>query len=213
MIIRVALASSAGRRSCRDVRWSKTTGPSDSQDVLSLNLLYGIDPLDPAHLSWQVHHAQATKRFREDLPETTRTILLEKARTDLRVSVDRIGREWTLCDWVQAQLNLNLPTIYGNGSTMNCMRVLNTSPDSEVVDRRSRSLEIPLDRRKGYRRCIDRHLGNLGAVATEHRDAFHTHWLKVEYDCLHRLLPRHLGVPGTFSGLAAGCEQDLEAMR
>ena len=81
----------------------------DSHDVLRLHLLHGIDPLDPAHLSWQVHREQATKRFRKDLPDETRTILLEKAKTDLRLSVDRIGREWTLSDWVQSQLNLNLP--------------------------------------------------------------------------------------------------------
>ena len=36
---------------------------------------------------------------REDLPEVTRTILLEKAKTDLHVSLNRIGREWTLSDW------------------------------------------------------------------------------------------------------------------
>ena len=33
------------------------------------------------------------------------------------------------------------------------------------------SLEIPLDRREGYRRCIDRHLDNIGLFATEHRNA------------------------------------------
>ncbi|HSL03134.1 MAG TPA: hypothetical protein VK901_06305 [Nitrospiraceae bacterium] len=60
-------------------------------------------------MSWQVRREQATKRFREDLRDATRAILIEKARTDLRLSLDRIGREWTLCDWVQTQLNLNPP--------------------------------------------------------------------------------------------------------
>ena len=36
-------------------------------------------------------------------------ILLEKATTDLRLSLDRIGQESTVCVWVQTQLNLNLP--------------------------------------------------------------------------------------------------------
>ena len=40
----------------------------DSYDVHRLHLLHGIDALDPAHLSWQVHREQATKRFRKDLP-------------------------------------------------------------------------------------------------------------------------------------------------
>ncbi len=158
-----------------------------------------------------VHREQATKRFRADLPDATRTILLEKARTDLRLSVDRIGREWTLCDWVQTRLNLNLPVHVREQLRHELGEVPITSSDSEVVERRFTSLEIPLDRREGYRRCIDRHLNNIGIFSTEHRDAFHAHWLKVEYECLCRLVPRHLSVAGTFSRLASGCEHDLEA--
>lgn len=183
----------------------------DSHDVLRLHLLHGIDPLDPAHLSWQIHREQATKRFRGDLPDETRTILLEKARTALRLSLDRIGREWTLCDWVQSQLNLNLPGHVRERISHELREAPMTSPDSEAVERRFSSLEIPLDRREGYRRCIDRHLDNIGIFSTKHRDAFQAHWLKAEYECLRRLVPRHLGVAGTFSGLASGCEQDIEA--
>ena len=183
----------------------------DSHDVLRHHLLHGIDPLDPAHLSWQVHREQATKRFREDLPDATRTSLLEKSKTDLRLSLDRIGREWTLCDWVRTQLNLNLPDHVRERLRHELREVPITSTDSEVVERRFTLLEIPLDRREGYRRCIDRHLDTTGVVSTEHRDAFHAHWLKVEYECLRWLVPRHLGVAGTFSGLGSGCEHDLEA--
>ncbi|MGH7215783.1 MAG: putative inorganic carbon transporter subunit DabA, partial [Nitrospiraceae bacterium] len=182
-----------------------------SHDVLLVHLLYGVEALDPAHLPWQIHRVRATKRFREDLPEATRTILLDRAKTDLRVSMDRIGRDWTLSDWVQTQLNLDLSDHVYDRLSHEMHEFPDSSPDPKAVDRWFDSLEIPLDRREGYRRCIDRHLGNLGAVATEQRDAFHSHWLKVEYDCLHRLLPCHLGVTGTFSELAAGCEQDLEA--
>lgn len=81
----------------------------DSYDVPRFHLLHGIDPLDPVHLSWQIHREQAAKRFREDLPDATRTILLEKAGTDLHLSLDHIGREWMFCDSVQSRLSLNLP--------------------------------------------------------------------------------------------------------
>lgn len=181
-----------------------------SYNVLLLHLLYGIEALDPIHLPWQVHRAQATKRFREDLPEATRTILLEKSRTGLRLSLDHIGREWTLSDWVQTQLNLNLPDHVRERVSHELGETPVSSPDSEILERRFSSLEIPADRREGYRRCIDRHLGKISIVASEHRDAFHACWLKVECECLRRLIPRHLGVAGTFSGLASGCEHDLE---
>ncbi len=183
----------------------------ESSEVRRLHLLHGIDPLDPAHLSWQVHHEQATKRFRADLPEATRAILLAKARTDLRLSLDRIGREWTLCDWVQTQLNLNLPDHVRERLRYDLREGQNVSVNSGSIERWFSALEIPLDRREGYRRCIDRHLENIGLLATAHRDACHAQWLQVEYDCLRRLIPRHLGVAGTFSGIASGCERDLEA--
>jgi hypothetical protein len=85
------------------------TGRITDHDVLGLHLIHGIDPRDPAHLHWHIHREQATKQFREGPPVLTRTMLLEKAGTDLRLSLDPIGREWTLCDWVYTQLTLNLP--------------------------------------------------------------------------------------------------------
>jgi hypothetical protein len=181
------------------------------QDVHRLHLLYGIEQLDPAHLPWQVYQERATERFRKDLPEATRTVLLEKARTDLRVSLDRIGREWALCDWVQTQLNLNLPGHLRELLRHELCEAPNVSPDSSGVERWFNSLEIPLDRRTGYRQCIDRHLKSIGSFPTHERDSLHTHWLQAEHDLLRRLVPRHLNVTGTFTGIASGCERDLEA--
>jgi len=179
-----------------------------AQDVQFLHLLYGIEALDPAHLSWQVHRAHATKRFREDLPQGTRTILLEKAKTDLRLSLDRIGRDWTLCDWVQTQLNLDLSDRVRDCVFHELHELPETRSDSNDVEGWFASLEIPLDRREGYLRCIDRH---SGVLSPEHRDTFRVLWLRIERECLHRLVSRHLGVAGTFAGLASGCEHDFEA--
>jgi hypothetical protein len=178
-----------------------------SHEVRLLHLLYGIEALDPAHLSWQVHRAHATKRFREDLPEGTRTILLEKAKTDLRVSLDRIGRDWTLCDWVQTQLKVDLSDRVRDRLFHELHELPETRSDSNDVDRWFGSLEIPLDRRESYLRCIDRHIGRMSVTQ---QAACHVRWLQVEHEWLHRLLLRHLGVPGTFTGLASGCEHNLE---
>jgi hypothetical protein len=178
------------------------------QDVRFVHLLYGIEPLDPTHLPWQVHRAHATKRFREDVPEAMRTILLQNARTDLRIGLDRIGRDWTLCDWVYKKLNLNLPDHVRERVCNEIRLIPDASPNSKEVDRWFASLEIPHDRREGYLRCIDRHRGVLSPGP---RASFHVHWLRIEHECLHRLVPRHLGVEGTLTGLASGCEHDLEA--
>lgn len=50
------------------------------------------------------------------------------------------------------------------------------------------------------------------ASPTHHRDLLHIHWLQAEHDLLRRLIPRHLNVTGTFTGIASGCERDLEAL-
>ncbi len=190
----------------------------DSYDVLRLHLLHGIDPLDPAHLSWQVHHEQATKRLRRDLPLSTRTTLLDKARTEFRVSLDRIGREWTLAEWVQAHTNLDLPRqlrerlSHRLRDDSDDSRSSSTSPlTSKGADSWLNVLELPPDRHEGYRRCIDRQLSVLGILSTEQQQALHARWLQFEYELLRKLVPRHLGVRGTFSGITSGLDQNLEA--
>src|SRR6185295_16293564 len=98
------------------------TGRITDHDVLRLHLIHGSDPRDPAHLHWHIHREQATKQFREGPPVLTRTMLLEKAGTDLRLSLDPIGREWTICDWVYTQLTLNLPDHVLDSYAMSCAR-------------------------------------------------------------------------------------------
>ena len=190
----------------------------DSYDVLRLHLLHGIDPLDPAHLSWQVHHEQAAKRLRRDLPLSIRTMFLDKARTEFRVSLDRIGREWTLAEWVQAHINLDLPRRLRERLSdwlrhnPDDSRSSSTSPlTSKGVDSWLNLLELPPDRHEGYRRCIDRQLRAVGIASKDQQQALHARWLQFEYELLRKLVPRHLGVRGTFSGITSGCEQDLES--
>ena len=52
------------------------------RDVCLAQLLHGIDPLPHGTLRWQVSHAKATVRFRQDLPPETRAYLLDRARQE-----------------------------------------------------------------------------------------------------------------------------------
>lgn len=188
-----------------------------AQEVARLHLLHGIEALDPSHLSWQVHHEHATGRLRSDLPPETKTAILAKALTELRLSLDRIGREWTLAEWVQVHCHLDLPGHlrkqllheYGPGAEVARDRM--TPPKLAEADRRFDSLGIPFDRREGYRRCINRHLYNIGLFSTALQQTLQTRWLQLECELLRDVVPRHLGVKGTFTGIRTGCEQNLEA--
>lgn len=187
------------------------------QDVARLQLLYGVEPLDPAHLSWQVHREGATRRLRPDLPADVKTAILTKAASELRLSLDRIGREWTLAEWVQVHCHIDLPgrvrkqllqefgsgakTVHGHSDTSTAVQ----------LERWFASLEIPPERREGYRRCINRHLYNIGLFSTTLQLILQTRWLQLECEFLREVVPRHLGVHGTYTGIRAGCEQHVEA--
>lgn len=92
-----------GRKNTLKRLWSETTDSLDSYDVPRVHFPRGIEPLDPVHLSGQVHCDKTTKQFGEDHPDAAQTALLEKAGTDPRLSLDPIGRRWTPCDRVQNQ--------------------------------------------------------------------------------------------------------------
>ncbi len=47
-------------------------------DVWRVHLLFGIDPLDPALLSWALGGGEATRRFRHDLPDDARRRIIER---------------------------------------------------------------------------------------------------------------------------------------
>ena len=187
-------------------------------DVLHVHLVYGIDALDPAELAWKITHEQAKSRLRLDLPSSSKTALLGRAASELQLNLDRIGRDWTLAEWVQTHLNLNLArhlreqllyeSSHGSPEQGFGLAQHNTRGD---IQQWFNALEIPPDRRDGYLRCIDRQLYTSGLLSTEHRDRHHAGWLRLEHELLLELIPRHFGVKGTFSGISSGCKTQLEA--
>jgi uncharacterized protein YbcC (UPF0753/DUF2309 family) len=188
------------------------------QDVLRQHLVYGIEPLDPAHLPWKIDHEQATQRLRPDLPRTTKDALLAQARHELERSLDRIGREWTLAEWVQGHLDLNLPRHLREllldefrHRTHETSVTLTGTADAAATQQWLNLLDIPLDRRDGYLRCIDRQLYAIGMSSQEYVGVHHASWLRLEYELLRELVPRHLGLKGNFGSIKAGYGQRLEA--
>ncbi|MGH7409431.1 MAG: putative inorganic carbon transporter subunit DabA, partial [Candidatus Methylomirabilales bacterium] len=80
----------------------------EAREVLLAHLLHGITPLPHGTLRWQVTHAKATRRFRQDLPPETRAGLLDRVREDLQITLARLGGLWTLAEWAHAHTNLDL---------------------------------------------------------------------------------------------------------
>jgi uncharacterized protein YbcC (UPF0753/DUF2309 family) len=81
---------------------------AEPRDVCLAQVLHGIDPLPHGTLRWQGSHAKATRRFRQDVPFATRATILDRTRRDLQDSFLRVGEQWTLAEWLDAQMGLDL---------------------------------------------------------------------------------------------------------
>lgn len=195
----------------------------EAEDIHRVHLLHGIESLDSSHLPWQVHHEKATRRFREDVPSEKQATILRKAATELRLSLDRVGREWTLAEWVQAHINLDLPGYLRNGLCHELDREAQNEPEDQATrsllddDRFSEEvaagldrLDIPPDRRQGYLKCIDRQLYNMGLFATRRLNELRARWLETEVRLLKDLVPRHFGIRETFVAITRYFEEHLE---
>jgi hypothetical protein len=80
----------------------------EAREVLLAHLHHEITPLPHGTLRWQTTHANATRRFQQDVPLASRATLLSRAGRDLRESLQRVGEEWTLAEWLDIQLGLGL---------------------------------------------------------------------------------------------------------
>jgi len=80
----------------------------EPHDVGLGQVLHDIAPLPHGTLRWQVTHAKATRRFRQDVPAERRAEILDRARRELQDSLQQVGGQWTLAEWLDAQIGLGL---------------------------------------------------------------------------------------------------------
>jgi len=181
----------------------------EAAEVCRIHLLHGIDPTDLAHLRFEVHERDATRRFRDDVPPEARESLLAKSAVELTRGLDQVGRTWTLADWMQAHVNLDL-TGWLRAEVARQISEGAHAPDIDQVHPWLNRLTIPADRWDGYLACIDRHLASTSPGATA-RDGTRSIWLREETALLKQLARRHFGLHGTFDAIASYFAKHPEA--
>nr|MBA3570129.1 DUF2309 family protein [Pyrinomonadaceae bacterium] len=185
-----------------------------SGEVFRTHLLYGIDAIEPAQWRFEVCEREACRRFRGDVPKEARTVLLSKAKTDLARSLDRIGRDWTLADWMQSQTNLNIIDLLREAlksaiqANHGHHEANQTSGPS--VEYWLRKLQVPKERREGYLQCIDRHAEDISREAGMGDEQLRRLWLRTETDLLKKLARLHFGCNGTYDAIASHFRSKLE---
>ncbi len=159
-------------------------------------------------MRFELHDRSAARRFRDDVPADARSALRAKAAAELTRGFDRVGRTWTLSDWIHLQTNLDLP----GWLRAEVARVLaaGTGSRANSVERSLDRLKIPTSRREGYLACIDRQFGpDLPSGAT--RDDIRRVWLREERSLVNRIARRHFGIAGTLDAIVADADKDPEA--
>ncbi|MGI8836430.1 MAG: putative inorganic carbon transporter subunit DabA [Pyrinomonadaceae bacterium] len=193
-----------------------------SGEVFRTHLLYGIDAIEPAQWRFEACEREACRRFRSDVPKDARAVLLSKAKTDLARSLDRIGRDWTLADWMQSHTNLDLidglreavksaiqanhghhDDNQGSGQNLRHEGKPATPLSVPAVEHWLRKLQIPKERREGYLQCIDRHAEGIAREAGMGNEQLRRLWLRTETDFLKKLARLHFGCHGTYNAIAS----------
>ncbi len=179
----------------------------EAAEIRRVHLLRGIEPLDPARLRFEVYERGATRRLRDDVPEETRAAIMEKASDELARGLERVGREWTLSDWMGVHLNLD-PARRLRAEVRGGME--EGRGKSGGAEAGLRAMGIPDERREGYLACIDRRFG-AAPVNEAEREQIRRLWLDAEARLVKTLARRHFGVRGIFSDIAAHFEKNPEA--
>jgi hypothetical protein len=208
----------------------------EARDVCLAQLLHGLTPLAHGALRWQVFHAKATSRFRQDMPPDVRSVLLQRAADDLETALARLGEEWTLAEWVHAHTAVDLvgricerigETLRSTGGpretgkpfwkawrTTGAGRVtqIGTTPRDHSY-RCLEDLDIPQSQQASYLYSIEKHYSTLWETdrnAPITREEFAALWLHEERQLLRSLPRRSLGSGGTLPAIERHCRQDLE---
>jgi uncharacterized protein YbcC (UPF0753/DUF2309 family) len=183
--------------------------PFETNDIRRIHLLYGIEPIQPGALRFQIYERDAARRFREDVPVDGRESLLARSANELVNSLQKIGETWTLADWMQAHLNLD---VTGKIRSEVAREITHhgRAPHREPLETWLKRLAIPNDRWDGYLKCVDLQFeGTFDSTVDGGR--VRGCWLREETRLLKDLARRHFGVRGTFSAIASHFNENPEA--
>ncbi len=179
--------------------------PVAARSVLRAHLVHGIDPADADTFASSFPALGGDQRFMADVPPASRQQLLRDAEAALRSDRARLGRDWTLSDWLGDVLGLDITGLVVRTARQH----LHSPAPAERVSLQALGVSGTLT--AGYEACVDR-LGPADAGAgPQQREAWRRHYLQTEQRVLDTLARRHLGVPGRLDALVAHVEADLEA--
>ena len=197
--------------------------PLRAAEIYRLHLLHGIDPIETDELYHQVVERQATRAFRADVPAAARDALLQKSQAELTANLERIGRDWTLADWLGARTGLKLSawlrervhhilTVHEAEQEFADAGPADLAPaqnPKQMIERGLGALGISDARAQDYLACIDRQFDSQQDPTR--RTWQQAVWLREEAALVDTIAHRHFGIAGTLRALADNCRAHPEA--
>jgi uncharacterized protein YbcC (UPF0753/DUF2309 family) len=129
-------------------------GPLPRMELERLALLYPVTAETAASLSWRIAELASSQRLRADLPEATRTRLLQRSAEGVRAWLNRVGRDWMMKDLAKALLGPSLETdrpqqalaeaFGGDGSLASLRERLSRKPEAFAVSALWAACRTPL---------------------------------------------------------------------
>ncbi len=171
------------------------------------HLLHGVNALTPATLRYALVEG-ATSRFSTDVGQDARDRLLSTAQQELAAGLSRVGRGWTLVDWLAVLLDVDAPgAVRGEitGLLAGDQSAASTTPLAGLLE----DLGIPSERHEGYLRAVDVCCAGLPGASRD-VDTTRRTWLAAEGRTVRGLARRHFGVRGTLAALESYFAADVE---
>ena len=144
-----------------------------SCDIVLLHLVHGIDALIPELYQWKVKQEGATQNFRPDIPLEAQQRIISQSRDRLQESLNRIGTEMTISEWVYRYTGLNLPhfihdllkqeqpvsSANGRSTSVGTDETMSHSESQDVQDttkihKRLTNLGLEPQQFEGYQECL-----------------------------------------------------------
>jgi len=171
-------------------------------EVYRLHMIRGINAIETPLLRYESEDGQAMRSFRSDVPEAARTTLLSKAADEVTSALDRIGRDWTMADWLEAHTSLNVPAHLRTliRHHLADSHAAHGVEDSTVIEGCLRTLGVPAERWEAYLACVDRAC-EAASLDEAKRAKVRALWLHDEVTTAEMVAHRHWGIRGTISAI------------
>ncbi len=177
----------------------------DSDTVLKLHLIHGINALDESDLRQAIAENSANRKFLPGLPVDVKNRILQNSNVQFESAIGEIGASLTLSQWLEELLNIDLVDYIRRDATQ---AVAEQRELSGTATDRLREMQIPQEKWDDYSALVGKLIGkNATGANTETAIGY---WLATEKQLVEKLSRKYFDIDGDFSSLKGYFSENTE---